>query len=362
MAGPPDFPGNLQGLPVTALQITNARIYIGVTVPVLTISLVLVAARLISRRKSTTGIANDDYFIVAAAVLSCVETALIIATVSANLAIPSPIFMPFESIGRNAPKTIFAEVFSSWCVAFVKISIGVMLVRLQRGSKTWTIFLYILIGLQIVTAVIVTVLHCTRCIPVEAIWNFNVVNKWCWSNEAFKLTMSVASTVVIVTDVVFSLIPLTFLHRIRRNLTHRIIIGALMSLGLLASAASITKTVKVHRFDVGSDAAGNGIAIALWASLEGIIGIIAACLPCLRGPFLRLLSRLGIYSEFTTRVHEEGGSTWPASVPRDGGAVKFEGGADPFQDGAGRPDASGSDGSETATEMANIANKEKASP
>jgi hypothetical protein len=294
--------------------------------------------------------------------LSGVEIALIIATVSANLAIPSPSSMPFAIIGRNAPMTIIAEVFTTWCVALVKISIAVMLVRLKRNSKGWARFLYALIGLQVLTAVFVTVLHCTRCIPTEAFWNPHIVNKWCWSAEAFKITMTAASAIVIVTDVIFSLIPLTFLHLIRRTVVHRVIIGGLMSLGLLASSASVVKTIKVHRFDAGGDASGNGIDIALWASLEGTVGIIAACLPCLRGPFLRLLSRLGIYSEFTTRVHEEDrSSTWPTAVLPRGDTVKLEGDADPFQDAPGGPGASGSDGSQTATELVVIRNKEDAS-
>ncbi|KAK4455261.1 hypothetical protein QBC34DRAFT_66520 [Podospora aff. communis PSN243] len=361
MAGPPDFAGIPEGLPVTALQIRNSRIYIGVTAPTFAIAIVLVVARLASRWKSAAGIAADDYLIIAAVVLSCVEIALIIATVSANLAIPSPALIPFATIGRNAPMTIIAEIFTTWCVALIKTSIAVMLVRLQRNSKGWTRFLYALIGLQVLTAVFVTVLHCTRCIPTEAVWNPHIVNKWCWSDDAFKITMTTASTIVIVTDVIFSLIPLTFLHLIRRTAVHRVIIGGLMSLGLFASSASAIKTIKVHRFNADGDAAGNGIAIALGASLEGTVGIIAACLPCLRGPFLGLLSRLGIYSEFTTRVHEEDkSSTWPTSAPTREGAVKFEGGADPFQDALGGPDASGSDGSQTATELVVIQDKEDA--
>ncbi|KAK3364133.1 hypothetical protein B0T25DRAFT_432205, partial [Lasiosphaeria hispida] len=116
----------------------------------------------------------------------------------------------------------------------------------------------------------------------------------CWSPEAFKATMTAASSIVILTDAIFSLIPLTSLHHIRRSVPHRIVIAILMGLGLLASAASVVKTIMVHRFDAGGDPSGNGISIALRASLEAIVGIIAACLPCLGGAFLRLLSRLGI--------------------------------------------------------------------
>jgi len=231
--------------------------------------------------------------------MSLIDIIMIIVTVSSNMAKPAPAYIPLDTIAdKHAPLTMVAEVLTSWSVALIKTSIAVMLVRLQN-TRAWTRFLYSIIALQILTAVFVTILQCTRCIPTAAIWNPYILDKWCWSPEAFKITMTVASSIVIITDVIFSLIPLTFLHHIRRSVQHRIVIGFLMSLGLLASAASVVKTIIIHRFDPnGGDVAGTGISIALWASLEAIVGIIAACLPCLRGAFLRLLSRLGIYTEF----------------------------------------------------------------
>lgn len=68
MAGPPGSPADVPGLPVTALQIENSRIYVGVTTSLFAVSFALVVARLISRWRSATGIALDDYFIAVAAV------------------------------------------------------------------------------------------------------------------------------------------------------------------------------------------------------------------------------------------------------------------------------------------------------
>lgn len=346
------LPGRPDQLPVTALQIKNAQIYAGVTVSLSAIALSLVVTRLVSRWKSAKGIAADDYFIVAGTVLSLTDVSLIIASVADNLATPPPSFMSFEAIAKKAPMTMAAEVFTQCSVALIKTSIALMLVRLQN-TKSWTRFLYAIIALQMLTAIFVTIVQCTRCIPTEAFWNEDIVDKWCWSHDAFKITMTVASSVVIFTDVIFSLIPLTFLHHIRRSAPHRVVIGLLMSLGLLASAASVVKTVMVHRFDVGGDASGNGIAIALWASLESVVGIIAACLPCLRGAFLRLLHRLGIYTEFASRVVEDS-STWPATLPAAEQSSKFEQNPNPFFDDSGR----GESEAPSDTEMIVIDNKE----
>lgn len=287
--------------------------------------------------------------------MSLIDIIMIITTVSTNLAKPTPAFIPLDTIAKkNAPLTMIAEVLTSWSVALIKTSIALMLVRLQN-ARAWTRFLYSIIALQILTAVFVTILQCTRCIPTAAIWNPYVLDKWCWSPEVFKITMTVASSIVIITDVIFSLIPLTFLHHIRRSVPHRIVIGVLMSLGLLASAASVVKTIIIHRFDIGGDVSGTGISIALWASLEAIVGIIAACLPCLRGAFLRLLNRLGIYTEFANRVDEDS-SNWPTTLSPNADEFKSEQSPGPFRKGVVRGDTGISD-SHTSIEMVIIQDK-----
>jgi hypothetical protein len=154
-------------------------------------------------------------------------------------------------------------------------------------------------GVHIVTAVFVTVMQSTRCVPIQALWDTTLTADHCWSQGAFKVGLTVASVLVILTDVIFALIPLLFLRHIRRSIRDRLIIAFLMSLGLFAAAASIVKTVIVQRFDQSADPSGSGLSIALWASIEAQVGIMAACIPCLRAPFLRLLGRLGLSSELS---------------------------------------------------------------
>lgn len=208
-----------------------------------------------------------------------------------------PKVLLFENLVRSAPLTIVSQITSSWSVALTKTSIALLLMRLQqaRGQQVrgWTIFLYAIISVQIGAAIFLTILHTTRCIPLEGIWRPGVQAR-CWSPRAFKLIITHASSMVVATDVVFALIPLTFLHHIRSTLLHRVVIAVLMSLGLLASSASVVKTVLTHRFDETADASAKGLEIAIWASVEAQAGIIAACIPCLRAPFMRLLERIGL--------------------------------------------------------------------
>lgn len=216
-----------------------------------------------------------------------------------------PEFLPFSFIDQVGPLTIVAELTSTWSVALIKTSIALMLMRLQRTSS-WARFLYIVIGVQIATAAFVTIMQTTRCIPLEGLWKPAITDKRCWGEAPFKVGMTVASVLVIVTDVIFTLIPLSFLHNVRRSLRDRVIIGFLMSLGLLASAAAIVKALMVGRFDETDDASGHGLSIALWASIEAQVGIMAACIPCLRGAFLSLLSRAGLVTQVSSGAAGDG--------------------------------------------------------
>lgn len=250
---------------------------------------------------------------------SLVDVICIFIIISPNI-LHSPEWRSWDDLRAISPLTMIAEVMTSWCVALVKTSIALMLMHIRRESKRWTRFLHAIIALQIANAVFVMIIQTTRCVPTEAIWNPTILNKWCWTPGAFKWSMTGASIVVILTDIILSFTPLTFMHKIRRSARHRIVIVVLMGLGLIASSASVVKTISLHGYDESDDFAGHGITIALWASTEAQIGIIAACIPTLRGAFLRLLARLGIYTEFPSIVTDNArsSSTWRGhEIPAD---------------------------------------------
>jgi len=235
--------------------------------------------------------------------------AVVIASVTPLLGTTRPLFLPFSYINRAAPLSLVAEITATWSLALLKTSIALMLLRFQHAQRQhhWVLFLKCMIALQFLIAIFITIMQTTRCIPINALWDFSVPAIHCWGDAAFKPSLTTASVFVILTDIIFALIPLTFLSRVRRSLRDRVIIGSLMSLGLFASAASVVKTVMVQRFDQTEDPSGHGMSIALWASIEAHVGIIAACIPCLRAAFLRVLGRMGVLTQAATGASTGGG-------------------------------------------------------
>ena len=68
-----------------------------------------------------------------------------------------------------------------------------------------------------------------------------------------------------------------------------------MALGILAAIASIIKITKVRKYGTNRDMY-DGIDLALWSVVEAQVGIIAACVPCLKSPSERVMRRLGFLS------------------------------------------------------------------
>ena len=236
----------------------------------------------------------------------------VLATMDASVAVVSvrfslsknPQFLPITELPLLGKTAFMAALFSTWAMATVKLSIAYVLVRLLR-TKRWRYFLYAMIGIQCVAAVFNTIMHATRFIPLEGQWAADPIiriKSQVWSDWAFDVAVTVAASINIMTDIVFSLLPLTFLREIQRPRRDKIIVGGLMALGLVGSSASIVKTITVHRQGNRRDILDQGIRIAIWSILEEQLALIAACVPCLKALFQKCLSHFGLISSSHRRT------------------------------------------------------------
>jgi len=101
------------------------------------------------------------------------------------------------------------------------------------------------------------------------------------------------TAVFIATDILFSLLPITFIRHLRRPLRERVAIALLMALALVASAAGIVKTYLIKDWAHPTDPLYYSADPGLWGFIEMYLGIIAVCAPCLKGICESGLKRLG---------------------------------------------------------------------
>lgn len=176
-------------------------------------------------------------------------------------------------------------------VMFVKISIACMLLRIKR-SRPWLAFLYIMIAIQVATCIGSVTFVLFRCIPMRAHWDPSVTDARCVSTKSIYYTIYITAVISIVTDLSLAFLPLAFIRKMQRPLRDKIVLSALMGLGIFATIMSIVKTTVVKHYDATGDILWDSIDLSLWSILEEQAGIIAACIPCLRSPFERILDRI----------------------------------------------------------------------
>ena len=152
-------------------------------------------------------------------------------------------------------------------------------------------------GIVAVASLAFLVFNVVQCIPLEAAWDMtgSIHEAKCMDHLIFSRVSNAQSYGNAAMDLILSLFPITFLRKLRRPRTEEVLIGVLMGVGLTASAASVAKAVVVrqwaHEVD---DPLKIGIGISTWSCIEMFLGITAACLPCMKATFQRLLTAIGV--------------------------------------------------------------------
>jgi rhodopsin domain-containing protein len=138
----------------------------------------------------------------------------------------------------------------AWSLACAKISIAFMLIRIQRDHRVWVIFLSIMIIFSALIAITMNSFQLSLCKPLSAIWDHTNPNAKCMDPSIAQASIYVTAALTILTDVILSLAPIAFIVNIQRPLREKLALAFVMSLGIVASAASIAKTTLVRTYGI----------------------------------------------------------------------------------------------------------------
>jgi hypothetical protein len=185
-------------------------------------------------------------------------------------------------------------------MALTKSSILVAFLRLMPfGSMGWatygTLVIVVLWGISLSFATIFS------CHPVQGYWKFTN-NDHC-TDEGTRLL--VISVINIVTDLVVIAIPMGAFWRLKIPIRQKIILFVLLSLGLVATVASVVRTIFLVKAELEYDITWNGYVIWIMTMIECSLALICASVPSLRPLAKRYLS-----SKFRSTVS---GSSQPQS-------------------------------------------------
>jgi len=213
--------------------------------------------------------------------------------------LPSPTTVPL-TYGTHVAKHSWLAI-SIWGLSMtcIKLSIALTLLRIQGKSLGWRIFLFSIMAVQVLYGVLNVFFNLLiACRPLAKAWDpFGIPDGYCVDFATMRLVSNIGSAVNITTDVLLSLAPGVFLRNLNRPLRERIFVCILMGLGLFASVSSILKTVivqKFGRFDIPDDFWAQGIAISTYTVLEQLTGLLAACVPAMKGILQTCLGKVGV--------------------------------------------------------------------
>ncbi|KAH8691781.1 hypothetical protein GQ44DRAFT_744696 [Phaeosphaeriaceae sp. PMI808] len=229
-------------------------------------------ARIYTRVKPVLRLECDDYFITAAVAFDVVTWIPLVISTAYGLGRHN--YYVSAADMTQAEKFLFiGQPAFAWALACTKISIVCMLFRIQTGISGiyWRIFLSIMIVVQVLTAIMNNVFQFSLCKPLPAIWDHTIKNPKCIV-AAMHINIIVTAIVTILTDVILSLLPLTFIMRMQLSLREKIALACLMGLGLVASGASIYKTFLAKTYGVTGDTLRDAVGLALCAMIELQLG------------------------------------------------------------------------------------------
>ncbi|KAE9364744.1 hypothetical protein N431DRAFT_421915 [Stipitochalara longipes BDJ] len=282
-------------VPVSIEAQHAAVIYLGVTVPLYTIALSTLVARITFKLRSSVRIGLDDYLIIIGFVLATIDWALLTAAVA--WCTPASIKFTTPSIAQQSIKlSVIGIPFWGFSIGFIKLSVAVLLLRFQR-SRPWRLFLYALFSLLALVTLGSCLVSILQCIPLSAVWDPTgpeAATAKCMGTKPVRVVSNFVGGFSIATDLVLSLFPLTFMITLRRPRVEKILISCLMAVGLAASAASIMKAIVIQKWVNDPDGMFVGFTICTLAAIEMLVGSIAACLPCLKSTVQGLLIRCGV--------------------------------------------------------------------
>ncbi|KAK8057055.1 integral membrane family protein [Apiospora saccharicola] len=174
-----------------------------------------------------------------------------------------------------------------WAIPAVKMSIGLFLLRIAPNK----IYRRMLQGVMVFTMVYTMFCFLTlllQCTNLAILWD-PTVQATCWSKGTLQMLSHVNSIINIVTDMFFAVLPAPMLWNVQINMRTKASLICIMGLGVFAVAAALIKSLFLSNYGKTGDFLWDSTDLTIWISAECNTGIIAACLPCLKPLFKRIL-------------------------------------------------------------------------
>ncbi|EAA33354.2 hypothetical protein GE21DRAFT_5928 [Neurospora crassa] len=236
-----------------------------------------VSLRLYVRMLLVANTGYDDHVYVLAFILLVGYT--ICCTIAAHYGFGQNMWdIPPEDVPGAIMWEAIGQCFAVIGMALAKWSLGLFLLRLV--TQTWhKVSIWLMMGSLMGASISVCFVFMLQCSPPAYLWDRSIPGGHCDLNATpVSLTLT---TLCVIADFFFALMPWIFLWKLNMNQREKMIIAISMSLGVIAGACGIKRTLQVPNLST-NNYSHDTVGLIVWSSAEIAITMICIGIPVCR--------------------------------------------------------------------------------
>ncbi|KAF5234165.1 hypothetical protein FANTH_12267 [Fusarium anthophilum] len=203
-----------------------------------------------------------------------------------------PFAILFEAIGQT-----FAVVG----MAVAKWSLGLLLLRIV-GERWHKIAIWVSMGCLAGASVSTCFVFWLQCTPPKHLWDRRVPGKCTVNSTPISMILCIFCVIV---DFFFAGFPWLFIWSLRMNKQKRVVILCSLSLGVIAGACGIKRTMEVPELS-SSNYPKDTVGLIVWSAAEIAVTMICIGIPTCRPLYNRYLDRWTSRDGSKYREHSAG--------------------------------------------------------
>ncbi|KKY34131.1 putative integral membrane family protein [Diaporthe ampelina] len=245
------------------------------------LSVAAVSLRVWVRATITRQLGWDDGLIAAAAAVMLAEMLVIVPQVRHGAGRHAQHIRPESDAVVGLHLNFVTQPLCLVSLCFAKASVGMFLLRL-KPSRRFVLFI-------------------RACIPLALVWDHSIPDGKCIPAKDLKFAAFFNSSVSLLTDLVFALLPVPILWSVQLNWKVKLAVSAVLALGIFASAAAVVKMTFLSSYGSHGDFLWDSTDITIWTTVEICAAIIAASIPSLKPIFKAILEGPSVLSHRTNK-------------------------------------------------------------
>ncbi|CAD6577297.1 MAG: hypothetical protein ASARMPRED_008203 [Alectoria sarmentosa] len=257
---------------------------IGSTGTLSALATVLVLARFITRVHTKVGLKADDWAVVIAMLFAWGEFVTIVICGHNGLGKHLITVTPEETTVLE--KALYANVLLfPIAICIIQLSILLFYVRVfTLRDARFKIALLVCAGLSVGVCVSQVLPTISQCSPIAYSWNKAIVGGHCINVHVMWIVQDI---LFLVLNIYVVVLPLPMVWNLQITRPEKIAISGMFLLGSFIAVVNLIRLPQLISVGV-DDLTYSDVGAAIWSQAEVCLGIVAACLPCLR-PLMFLL-------------------------------------------------------------------------